>query len=252
MKLSPAQLAEFKRDGVLTLPGFFAQTEVERWRRQVLAYFEHPSSGDDWRAALRRRKADDFHPAPDPTPLDHPGLADLYGSLHGSTPWVGENELLVRPGDERAAWIGPRAPHIDYPIAVPVTTFANVIFYLTDVTERGAAFMYWPGSHHVAWRHHRRHPDDYLARGARSQDQTFTLLAKEMPCEPVEFTGRAGDLLLWHSFTFHSASINARPETRLAIIGRWGEPRTGHAPWDFNADIWSAWRLRQTAPSEAS
>lgn len=244
MSLSPSEIERFKRDGVLLLRNFFPQRDVRAWREEVLDYFRRPDTGQDWRAALRAHKADDFVIGEDPTPMVHPELSAIYRSLHATADWIGENELLVRPGSEDSPWTGARAPHLDYPTAVPVKTMANSIFYLTDVRERGAAFMYWPGSHHLAWSHHRRHPEDYLSRGPRSQDQTFEILTRTMPNTPVEFTGQAGDLLIWHAFILHSASINARPETRLAMIGRWGVARDSQTPWDFDADIWSDWEFQ--------
>lgn len=243
MSLSSVEIERFQRDGVLLLRGFFPKCSVKAWNREALDFFDNPRNGEEWRRALRLHKADDFHLAADPTPMSNPYLSSVYRSLHAKADWTGENELVVRPGDQDAPWLGARAPHLDYPIAVPVTTFANTTFYLNDVRERGGAFMYWPGSHHVAWLHHRRHPEDYLARGPRSQDQTFEILTKTMPREPVEFTAEAGDLLIWHSFILHSASINTLPETRLAVIGRWGVPRFDYTPWNFDADIWSSWEF---------
>lgn len=247
--LTPQQVETFRRDGVLILRGFFPPRQVEGWREEIAGYFEAPATGDEWRAALRKHKADDFHLSTDPTPVLHGALRDVYRSLHATAPWAGENELLVRPAHEPVPWLGARAPHLDFPIAAPVRTLANSVIYLSDVHERGGAFMYWPGSHRIAWDYFRRNPLDYLSQGERSQDQTFAILGQEMACEPVEFTGRAGDILIWHSLLFHSASVNTRAETRLALFGRWGVALgPDEEIYDFDRDMWAYWDF---LPAEA-
>jgi hypothetical protein len=55
--------------------------------------------------------------------------------------------------------------------------------------------------------------------------------------DPVEFVGQAGDVCIWHSLIFHSASINKRSDTRFVIFGRWGVRLSGGPVYDFNADM---------------
>ncbi len=239
--LTPAQIAAFKRDGVLILRSFFPRDTVARWRDEVSAYFERPTDGDAWRTQLRIHKSDSFHLSDDPTPRNHRRLASVYRCLHASGTWEGANELVMRAADEAAPWLGARKPHLDFPLYTSVRTLANNAIYLSDVAPRGGAFMYWPGSHRLAWDFFRRYPEDYLSRGDRGQDATFQQLTGEMVEEPVEFVGDAGDLLLWHSLTLHSASINKTRDTRYALIGRWGIDR-GDAPiYDFERDLWDYW-----------
>lgn len=241
--LTRDQIETFKRDGILILRGLIPADEIGPWRDEVRAYFEWPATSDAWRQALRTHKADSFYLSNDPTPRLHPALAPIYRSLHATADWSGENELVMRPGDEEAPWLGARAPHLDFPIYAPLRTLANNVMYLSDVAEHGGAFMYWPGSHHVAWDYFRRNPADYLSQGERSQDQTFAILKGEMTGEPVEFVGQAGDVCIWHSLIFHSASINRRSDTRFAIFGRWGVRLAGEPVYDFNADMWSYWNF---------
>jgi hypothetical protein len=243
--LTVQQIETFKRDGAVILRGFFSPREVQDWREEIDRYFQFPATGDEWRAALRKHQSDNFHLGTDPTPVLHSALRDVYRTLHATASWTGENELLVRPAEEPVPWMGARAPHLDFPIAAPIRTLANNVIYLSDVYEHGGSFMYWPGSHHIAWEYFRHHPLDYLSQGERSQDQTFEVLGHEMTRNPVEFTGQAGDLLIWHSLLFHSASVNTRAETRLALFGRWGVPL---APGDekiynFDRDMWAYWVL---------
>ena len=241
--LRQSQIELFKRDGVLILRGLFSADEVSAWREQILEYYGQPGSPGAWWKALATPRPSRFHLQDDPVPGTHPALKHVYDSLHSSALWAGDNELVIRAGEDDAPWLGARAPHLDFPLHAPVRTLANNVAYLSDVEEQGGAFMYWPGSHQIAWDYFRRHPDDYLSRGERSQDQTFAMLKREMVCDPIEFVGQAGDVLIWHSLLLHSGSVNKRHEARLALFGRWGVTLGEEPVYDFNADMWSYWRF---------
>jgi len=248
--LDAAQLEQFRRTGTLVVRGFFARAQVEHWRDQVRAFFDDPVDGEKWWAALRRKPHSGFRLSHDPTPNNDQTLGALMASFHPRTFWSGESELLLRPPEPNKPWLGARAPHLDFPIGRSERYLVNTVIYLSDVATRGGAFMFWPGSHEVAWDYFRRNPLDYCSRGNRSQGDTFRALAPEVSGivgDPVEFTGSAGDLLLWHSFLLHSASINRRPETRIAVLGRWGSPRAaGDQPFRFDDGIWAPphWRFQ--------
>lgn len=241
--LTPDQIDTFKRDGVLALRGLFPSGKVSAWRDEVFRYFGQPADPAAWRKALTVHKSDSFYLSDDPTPLSDPVLKRIYASLHADAAWHGENELVMRAGNEPAPWLGARAPHLDFPVYAPLRTLANFVLYLSDVEERGGAFMYWPGSHHIAWDYFRRNPADYLSQGERSQDQTFAILTNDMAGEPIEFLGKAGDMMLWNSLLLHSASVNTRPQARYAIFGRWGVALDDEPVYDFGADIWDYWRF---------
>jgi hypothetical protein len=245
MMLTGDQIEAFKRDGVLVLRGFFSPDEIASWRSEVLRFFGEPMTATQWRAALRAHKCHDFRLRPDPAPETHDALSGVYVGLHDTIRWTGENELVIRAGEEEAPWLGARAPHLDFPVYAPIRTLANTAFYLSDVKEHGGSFMYWPGSHRVAWQYFRDCPDDYLAKGSRGQDAVFARIKSRLTSSPIEFTGSAGDILIWHSLIFHSASVNKRAEARLAVFGRWGAPLADEPIYDFNADMWTYWNFQQ-------
>lgn len=249
--LTARQIDGFKRDGVIVLRGFYSGEEVRAWREQVRDYFGRPASGQAWRDALAARKPDDFRLSPDPTPRDHPRLAALYRELHATADWAGHNQLIVRAGDDPAEWRGPRLAHVDIPVYAPLRTLANNVLYLSTVRERGGGFVYWPGSHRVAWDYFAEFPEDYLATGERTHNQTFERLLERTGTEPVEFTGGPGDLLVWHALTLHSATINKRSEERIALFGRWGVVLGPGEDHDFGGDMWRHWRLQEAAPAFA-
>ena len=242
--LTRHQIREFQRTGVLVIRRFYDEDQIARWRREAHEYFGSPPEEADWEAALRSREHMAFRVSGDPTPATSERLRELFASFHPEIRWTGNNELIVRPPQPDTPWLGARSPHIDFPVGLPVRYLANTLTYFTAIEPRGGAFMYWPGSHLVAWRHFMCHPLDYLSRGERSQDQTFELLGRSMPCEPVEFLGEPGDLLIWHHLLFHSPTVNKRETTRLAYFGRWGEPLAADDElFDFSGSAWSHWRF---------
>jgi hypothetical protein len=218
MLLTKDEIDVFKRDGVLTLRGVFSPNEIDSWRGEVFAFFDNPKTSDQWRDALRARKSHDFRFDSGPTPLAHPALSAVYGSLHGSLRWTGENELVIRAGDEPAPWLGARAPHLDFPVYAPIRTLANSAIYLSDVKEHGGSFMYWPGSHYIAWQYFREYPDDYLAQGCRSQDQVFARIKARMTSPPVEFVGSSGDVMREGCSPTNQSTISAATCGRIGIF----------------------------------
>lgn len=250
--LTDTQIADFQRDGVLHLRGVFTDGEVAAWRRQVLDHFGHPADSDDWHAALRTTPQSGFRLDPPPSPASHPRLRAIYAALHRSAAWTGETELLVRPPWEQANWLGARAPHLDFPVATAIRTLANNVLYLADVEPYGGPFMYWPGSHRIAWSYFAETPEDYLAQGTRSQDQVFERILASMTGQPVQFVGAAGDLLIWHALLLHSASVNVTSRPRIAIFGRWGTALVNETVYDFHADPWSYWDFASTAAQDVA
>jgi hypothetical protein len=234
--LSKEQIDSFKTTGVLHLRNFFSPQEINGWKKETEDHFQNP---DDWSIALRNTKTSEFDLTGSPSPASHPKMKEVYECLYQDVIWTGSNEVVVRAPKPGAAWEGPTAPHLDFPVYDRIRTLVNSVFYLSAVSTYGGPFIYWPGSHLAAWTYFKENPEDYMAQGKYSQDQVFRRLFTQMPTEPVSFTGEAGDLLLWHSLTMHSASLNLSDNPRLAVIGRWGNRlQTGEKRFDFAGDIW--------------
>jgi hypothetical protein len=242
--LTTEQINTFQRDGVVVLRGFIPPAEIGGWREQIVEWFGRPVDRNEWRAALASRRPDDFHLLPDPVPGVHPGITRLYQALHSTAPWTGHNQLIVRPGNDPAALEGPRLAHVDIPLSGRLRTLANFVLYLSTVHESGGAFIYWPGSHRVTWDYFTYAPADYMAAGELSHNQVFERLLERATSGPVTFTGEPGDLLVWHALTIHSASVNKRPEERLALFGRWGVPLGSGQEHDFGGDMWRDWSFK--------
>lgn len=244
--LSIQQLDDFKRTGVLVLRNFFSSEEVAQWREEIFNYFDvYSDTSADWEIALKKHSGNNFRLLNAPTPASHSKLSAVFSQLNADITWEGYNQLLIRSPDPSAAWLGARAPHIDFPVGQSYLPLVNTFIYLSNINSHGGAFMYWPGSHITGWRHFKDTPLDYLSRGTRSQDQTFADIKNKLTGEPVEFLGRSGDILLWHHLLFHSASVNTREVARIALVGRFGTVRSSEGEvHDFANDIWHHWRFQ--------
>jgi hypothetical protein len=242
--LTKEQIESFKKDGVLIIRDFFSPEEISTWKEEVHEYHQNPKSHEDWQNEIIKSSSTSFKLDDEPTPVTHPKLKKLYECLYQETNWQGDNELVARWPEIDAEWLGARTPHLDFPVYAQIRALVNLVFYLNDVTPTGAPFMYWNESHKVAWDHFRNTPKDYMAQGELSQGQVFEILANTMETEPIAFSGKAGDLLLWHSLTLHSASVNISNEARLAIFGRWGSAiESNESHFNFSEGIWDKWNL---------
>ena len=105
---------------------------------------------------------------------------------------------------------GRLGPHADYMAAQ-----LSAMVLVHEVPPRCGGFTLWPGSHlrlHPHW--------DTLHGGRMSEDKGDGFrLARDAVLRdivPVEFPGRAGDVVFWHPRTLHSAGVNYSAETTPA------------------------------------
>ena len=82
----------------------------------------------------------------------------------------------------------------------------NATIYVEDIDSRGGCFTYWPGSHVKAAEYFRSH--SLLSVPGGSSKSGFDI------GEGVEFTGKAGDVCLWHGQMFHSGTKNVNRNIR--------------------------------------
>jgi hypothetical protein len=240
-------MTEYRRRGVLVLPGFFSRRRVDAWFEQMREFVGRPSNASEWTEALTNGSSVGFELEPEPSPQQDADLGTLLASFASVDEWAGENDVIARHPEPGARWTGARAPHLDFPIGRQQRDLVNTLFYLTDTQSEGGAFMYWPGSHLLAWDYFRRHPRDYAARGDYGQSEVFRRFSRELPSGPVEFTAAAGDLLVWHPLLFHSGSVNVNTVPRIGVFGRWGTSmRPDEDYFSFEGKLWAdpAWGTR--------
>ncbi len=164
--------------------------------------------------------------------------ASLFGP--GRIETVDECQIALRfPGKDTS----PRrlSPHLDgmYTPTNGVTAgmlssfTALVCVLLSDLPGPDAGnFTLWPGSH-------RRHAEHLREHGAQ------TLLAHGRPDldlgEPLQITGRAGDIVLAHYLLGHAVATNLSPHVRYAVFFRLREIDHAQRRWQALADPWLEW-----------
>ena len=231
--LSDEQVGEFAERGYLVIPGAVPTEVVERavQRTDELLAADPP--------AVDKRGPHFYF-------LDAGGEPDLLAPLV-STPafglardLAGESALEV-PGQVQVALNippfphRPGIPHIDASNAEPVdepelstfTLLAGVL--LTDqLTQDSGNLWIWPGTHLT-------HADYFRQHGPAK----FCAYPPVTLPDPVQVTGRAGDLLLAHYLLGHNIGGNsASGQTRRALYYR--VSAKGHAAHraEFLQDVW--------------
>eukprot|EP01051_Picozoa_sp_SAG22_P006942 SAG22_NODE_472_length_10094_cov_6.762581_3_plen_279_part_00 len=236
-KLSPAQIQEFKREGVLTLPDFIAPAQLADWRGQVLS-----GLGSDNKLQM---------PAPlTPTPGELPQFQALMEQLgDGHFTGGGAQIAPIFRSTDPAGWKLPEAGHIDGYNGIWSGTGANRVsctFYLNDVAEKGGCFTYWRGGHKRFHAFARQHPEQIDGRFTKTPEYEQSgngHAYKGGGGTGTQHAAKAGTVCLWHGWCPHQASSNANETPRLAIISRWADKRfTGPAvKFGFGADVEAGW-----------
>lgn len=198
------------------------------------------------RADLDRFRAASFCPELQSAPV----ITDLYNA----TPARAAAESVIGAGavaPVRGAQIALRFPealdrpapmhaHIDgmyYPgNGVRKGTIENftalVGVLLSDMpAEHAGNFTVWPGTHALNAAYFR-------ARGPQSLVAGMPQVA--MP-EPVQVTGRAGDVVLAHYLLSHGVASNLSPHVRYAVFFRLRRADHDRHRWESMADEWLQW-----------
>lgn len=113
-------------------------------------------------------------------------------------------------------------PHMDANM-----TEMTVVMYLEDVEPRSGGFTIYPGSAEMLY---------------PTSEQSFNWVATDKSKEvmdfikrevtPIEFTGKAGDVLFCHGLVVHSAGIQESSKIRVAVIQDFNRVRQrGHMRW---------------------
>ena len=104
---------------------------------------------------------------------------------------------------------------------------------LNDLPEpyRGN-FTVWPGSHRFFEQFFRERDPSVLAQG---------MPREQLPREPVQITGKAGDVVLAHHHLVHGAAPNYGPEIRYAAIFRVQHVDVEANGVEAMSDIWREW-----------
>ena len=108
------------------------------------------------------------------------------------------------------------------------TIFAVV--YLSDVPDENFGnFTVWPKSHSFFEDYFKKEGHQVLANGMPRLD---------LPCEAVQVTGAAGDLIVAHHQSVHCGGPNISPDVRYAAIARLRHIECDQNGYEAYTDIW--------------
>lgn len=252
-RLNDDQIMSFKTNGFLILENLVDEDTLACWRDQIWKALGVRSDGPEtW---SDRKKLNDFYfSPPDQQPTQYYKYQTIGKQLGGGDFCRGPDDhggggapLPKWPNpDQAVTWTMPTSGHIDgfaahigqphVPFMVGFTT------NLYDVEPRGGGFIYWPGSHLTAHAYFLEHPDEIAGDFRKHQRPIFSEIAPE---PPREFTGKAGDVLLWHSGLCHNGSVNVNPSPRFAVIVRYAHRLKEDPAFKLEVpdDLWKYWAI---------
>ena len=245
MPLTPAQKADFRRDGFVHIPGAIP-TELAEAALHVLNYRLGRGVPAD---QLRTWQSQSFFPELQGQSVitdlfNASGLLEILRALMGErnvAPARG-GQLALRFPREPGSEIRPPSPHIDGVHSpdngVPKGTIASfsalVGVFLTDVCADNAGnFTVWPGSHLKMRDYFRKHGTSIITDEGRTP-----------PIEagaPHQIKARAGDAVLAHYQLLHGVAGNHAPRPRYATFFRVKHPDHDAHRLQCLTDLWREW-----------
>lgn len=273
--LSPDQIARFKADGTLVLPGFIPQSQLEEWQRLFWQSTRaSPSDPASWPG--------EGHVAPGAVPVNW-GIPGVYLSdwepmdrvveqllgpgmarkgLRPPNPKFGETQAnketdnlqVTWPQPAGTAWEPPAGGHIEGGSGMKDGWkggfMLGAITYLEDVQPSGGGFYYWPRSHLAAHSFFKSRPECINPNAHPHPFNDSESLDRHAPTgysgQPREWTAKAGDTILWHYWTMHNGSMNLSPTPRLGLFARWYHRDYESMKHDMggirsDGDLWKHW-----------
>ena len=243
MELTYTQKKHFYDHGYLHIPGVIPRLMLDNAVRAINNGVGQGMNVSD----MPRFHSQSFCPEVQQTPH----IKDLFNAtpLFELIESVVEKGKVAKQGGGQIALRWPSFPPVDGPMpkphghldglyspnnGVPKGTVQNFTLlagvYLSDVLEPYAGnFTAWPGTHWKFQEYFRKHGTEGFENG---------MPKIEMP-EPVQLTGKAGDVFLAHYQLAHSAAPNFSPHTRYAIFFRVTHTdRLGNFRKEALTDIW--------------
>ncbi len=154
----------------------------------------------------------------------HPSVLHMAELLMGGPvkrPWRNRGIYAIFPRDSEypATKLGP---HMDQNM-----TEMMVVTYLEDVAPRSGGFTIYPTSPH------RLYPTSGQAMNWLATDASRAAMDNiKTSIQPVEFCGKAGDVLFCHGLMVHSAGIHEGTDIRMAVVQDFNRVRErSHMRW---------------------
>ncbi len=238
--LTTEQVKSFQENGYLILKNFVDSDILDGWRTQVWEYLN--SSLETPETWPNDYVVQNFGFSPLFGQL--PAMKDITAQLGGAQFTGGGGTPLVKWPNRDEKWKMPSSGHIDAygpggwsPFMLGATT------YLYDVKPGGGAFIYWPRSHYTTHKYFIEYPEQIDGRFREVEDWDWNVLSDLSPDAPREFTGGAGDVVLWHAFLCHTGSANVRDIPRFGVFARYSHKRREEIKYEIPENLWKYWGI---------
>ena len=245
MPLSPAQFADFRRDGYILLPGAVAPELVDA-AVHALNYRVGQGVPSD---KLAQWQSQSFFPDLESQPVitDLFERSELRATMEtlvgaGNVRVGSGGQLALRFPREPGAPVRPPRPHIDgvhtrwngVPAGTLRSFTALVGVYLTDLPGEDAGnFTVWPGSHLRMQDYFREHGIKELLQGQVHPPLDFG--------PPLQIKAQAGDAVIAHYQLLHGAANNHAPRPRFTTFFRVEHPDHQTHRLECLTDLWREW-----------
>jgi ectoine hydroxylase len=224
MRLSPAQLEQFDRDGYLFFPSLFSPQETQVLRDAVPDLYARREAynvrekGSD---AVRTNFAAHLVSEPFARLARHPRMVEKVMDLFGEEVYMHQFKINGKMAFEGDVWQW----HQDYGTwlnddMMPTERAMNVAIFLDDVNEYNGPLMFIPGSHKkgvVEARHDLTTTSYPLWTVDNDLIAQLVERAGGKDGGIVSPKGPAGSMILFHSCLLHASSSNLSPWDRVSV-----------------------------------
>lgn len=241
-QLAKNQIVSFKQEGYLVLRDFLDTSLLETWREQFWAHAD--GKLEDKNSWPTEKNIGDLKLTPELGSL--PTIKSIVGQLGGEQFNGGGCGILTRWPQEKHEWQMPTTGHLDgYPgEGCQAVLMIGATTYLYDVDSGGGAFVYWPCSHQDAHRYFLEFPDQIEGTFRETpewKEHNWGIFQRHSTTPPQEFTGKAGDIILWHGWLSHSGSANIQEVPRIGLFSRWTHKNDTGIRKKLPQDLWDYW-----------
>ena len=224
MNLSPAQAAQFDRDGYLFFPGLFDADEVKALTDEVPALYARREAynvherGSD---AVRTNFAAHLTSAPFARLARHPRMVEPVMQLLDEPVYMHQFKINGKMAFEGDVWQW----HQDYGTwlnddQMPTERAMNIAIFLDDVNAYNGPLMFIPGSHKrgvIDARHDLTTTSYPLWTVDNALIAQLVARAGGKNGGIVSPTGPAGSMIVFHSCLVHASASNLSPWNRVAV-----------------------------------
>jgi len=219
MKLSPAQLEAFDRDGYLFFPSLFKPDEIGALTAEVPALYAQrrpenvrEKTGD----VVRTNFAAHLYSAPFARLARHPRMVEPVKQVFGEDVYMHQFKINGKQAFDGDVWQW----HQDYGTwraddQMPEARAMNVAIFLDEVNEFNGPLMFIPGSHKlgVLDADHDTSTTSYPL-WVINQKTIKQLVERGGIVAPK---GPAGSMILFHGCLVHASSSNLSPWNRVSV-----------------------------------